>query len=338
MILRSHITTAALAIAGAGLWHYAGSALRDGGKLEFDPNPLGIKRSPYGQVVAMAIQTPIDADWHGAIEIHDHPAGESCESCEAHSSEPSDAEHHDCDHEDCDHDHIAEHDEHGDCEHDHGSCGHDHDHADHGHGAVDHPAEKRPLLARLENAVNARTNPNPPTPGHKLYIRREIEKKLRFAYALDPSHYANYNAYNLFITQQSLGTGNLSQEQADELVFSLADHTIRYCLREQHDPRPALTAASAAYNCLERMLLDSSGKYPVKQLRDQLGVIDFCIHRHFELLETFIHSGSWDLLSAQRQDEIMSRSRFASKLRESAEVAITRKESESHSTASHTKP
>ena len=71
MNARTHITTAALALAGAGMWHYAGTALNEEGRFENQPNPLGIKRSPYGQVLAMAIQTPIDGDWHGGLQVRD---------------------------------------------------------------------------------------------------------------------------------------------------------------------------------------------------------------------------------------------------------------------------
>lgn len=325
MNARTHMTTAALALAGAGMWFFAGTALNEEGRFESQPNPLGIKRSPYGQVLAMAIQTPIDGDWHGGLEVHDHDS--------------DDGHHHgDHDHHGCDHDHHAS--DHGDCDHSElASHGDDHSSCDHGHSGcsgcgAESPAPKGSLLNRLELAVSKRTNPNPPTPGHQFYLRREIEKKLRFAYELDPSHYANYNSYHLFITQQQLGTSALPREQVRKNAAALADHTIRYCLREPNDPRPALTAASAAYNVLEQMLLAEDGSQTPSEMRKQLGVIDFCIARHIELLNASLESGQWELLSPQRQQEVLDRSKFSMKLRESAVKAIQHREADQHSTAS----
>lgn len=343
MNARTHITTAALALAGAGMWYFAGTALNEAGRFENQPNPLGIKRSPYGQVLAMAIQTPIDGDWHGGLEVHDHDHTGSCDHHGAHA-EPED-HHASCDHGDCGHDHHAS--DHGDC--DHGGCdhskpashkdahaGHDHDGCDGCGGCgADSPAPEHSLLNRLELAVSRRTNPNPPTAGHQFYLRREIEKKLRFAYELDPSHYANYNSYHLFLTQRQLGTSALPREQVRENANALADHTIRYCLRESHDPRPALTATSAAYNVLEQMLLAEEGDFTIDNMRKQLEVIDFCILQHVELLNASIENGHWELLSPQRQQEVLDRSKFSMKLRDSAVKAIERREADQHTTASH---
>lgn len=188
-------------------------------------------------------------------------------------------------------------------------------------------------MTRLEKTVTKRTNPNPPTQGHQIYLRQEIEKKLRFAYDLDPSHYANYNCYHLFITQRQLGTHGLPDEEVSKMIETLADYTIRFCLAEQEDPRPALTASSAAYNVLERMLTVENGTYTIEQMRQQLGTMEFCLQRHFALLDQFIENGSFALLSGMRQEEILTRSKFAIKLRDSAQEAINRRENPETSTA-----
>jgi hypothetical protein len=340
MNLRSSITSSALAIAGFGLWSYAGSQLKNNGNFEYDPNPLGLKRSPYGQVIAMAIQAPIDADWHGGLEIHDMPPAPG----ESHDED------HACEDEHCDHDHSVAQDEHGscgdpDCDHDHGHVGHDHalaenkEHAGHegcsdphctsDHGASD-PAP-RSLISRLSKAVTQRTNHHPPSPAHKFYLRQEIEKKLRFAYNLDPSHYANYNAYNLFITESTLGTSKATQGVLNAHAIRLAEGTMRYCLSETTDPRPALTAASAAYNIFERRML-SEDKPSTNELREQLAMIDFCLNRHFQLLQESFGNGLWASLSPLRQKEVTDRSAFTLKLRDSAEKTIMRLETPDRST------
>lgn len=292
---RTTIVTACLAVSGAAMATFAGSRLAQDGQFDFQPNPLGLMRSPYGQVIAMAIQSPIDKDWHGGLEIHGMP----------------DASGHVHD-EHCDHDHADEH------EHDACSCGHDHD-------AVE---TNSPLLVRLDHATAERTNPNAPTEAHKFYLRAQIEKKLRFAYNLDPSHYANYNSYHLFLTQMDLGTIAVSATERRDLVIGLADRTIRYCLTEQSDPRPSLTAASAAYNIVEQMFTAEEGTYTSAQMRDQLEVMDFCLHRHFKLLDEATTSGSWALLSPQRQDEVLKRSTLLMKLRDAALGSLARKEPE----------
>lgn len=306
MNLCSTITTSALALTGLGLAWYAGGQLQGKGSFDYHPNPLGLKASPYGQVIAMAIQAPIDADWHGALEIHDMPSG---------AEEPHDNSV--CEDESCDHDHgheLAKHDEgcsDSDCTHD--------------HGATSQPTGS--LIDRLSKAVTQRNNPNPPTAGHKFYIRRQIEKKLQFAYELDPSHYANYAAYNLFLTQSSLGTAEDSQEEVTRKVTLLAEGTIRYCLHETSDPRPALTAASAAYNILERQFINPE-THSNSEMRELLGVMDFCLKRYFELLQESIDNNNWSLLSEMRQNEVLSRSKFALKLREATEQTIVRLEKE----------
>ncbi len=337
MKLASTITTSALAIAGAGLWSFSGSQLASQGKFEAKPNPLGLKMSPYGQVIAMAFQTPIDRDWHGGIEVHDvlteHDHGDSDGTHghdHGHDHSGCSHEHGLCEHSDCDHDHgaeatgLASHagDGHSACSHNHaagdcGGCGHE-------HGANSVTADM-PLLDRLTRAVKTRTNPNPPSPGHQWYIRRELEKKLRFAYELDPSHYANYNSYHLFLVQPSLGTSGHSAGQSREAALKLAENTMRYCLREQVDPRPSLTAASAAYNIIEIMFLNEE-HYSIDDMRRQLEIIDFCMGRHLSILEKSLGSGVWEGLSQARQSEVVDRQRFTLKLRDTAEKTILRLE------------
>ena len=62
------------------------------------------------------------------------------------------------------------------------------------------------LLEAMDKAVATRTNPKAATEAHKMYLRRQVEDKLRFAYNLDPSHYANYNSLHFFLTEPQLGT------------------------------------------------------------------------------------------------------------------------------------
>jgi hypothetical protein len=78
MNLRNIVINTSLAVSGVALWSYGAARLASGGDFEYRPNPLGLKMSPYGQVIALAVQGGIDSDWHGAER---RMPGETCGSC-----------------------------------------------------------------------------------------------------------------------------------------------------------------------------------------------------------------------------------------------------------------
>ncbi len=332
MQIATVITTSVLAACGVGLWTYAGSALAENKALDYTPNPLGIKMSPYGQVIAMAIQAPIDNDWHASRgqQHHDHDHDCATEGCShdhhvAHAHDDHDCGHegcshghdhddHDCGHEGCSHDHHhhASHDDHA-CTHE--GCTHDH--------AEEQPrsSSKRPLMARLNAAVSERTNPRPPSAAHSFYLRRETEKRLHFGWSLDPSNYANYHAYHLFLSESSLGTREALREGWIEHGLKVARFTIDYCLREDHDPRPSLTAAVAASNALELMFYQKDTR-PIAEFRQMLATLDHALAKHAELSNAWVGSGAWANLSPMRQQEVADRFAFLTKMREANAEAI----------------
>lgn len=284
--LSRHTITLALLGGGATLWVGGAVALQPDVSFHSTPNPLGIKRSPYGEVVAMAMQGPIDAYWHSAV------AG--------------DDDHHACGHADCDH-----------CK---------------------HPADTRPesasgqapsslanrfqdFLDQLAADSRQRTNSRSSSEAHKFYLRRQIEDKLRFAYELDPTHYGNYNSYHLFLTEPTVGTRPILTKEA----VNLASRTIEYCLREEHDPRPALTAAAAASNVLE-FLFQEAGSRPAAEMKQHLAVVDYCLERHRQLLDQAVRSGQWNLVSPLRQQETADRYLFLTRIRDAANATICRLE------------
>jgi hypothetical protein len=167
--------------------------------------------------------------------------------------------------------------------------------------------------------VTERTNPRPATEGHKFYLRRQVEDRLRFAYELDPSNYANYNSYHLFLTEPAVGTRPVLTER----VLMLAGLTIDYSLREQSDPRPALTAASAAGNILE-LMFQHRDQHGLDEMRQQLSLLDHALARHRELGIRWIESGDFQNLSPARQDEMLERLAFVTKVRDAAEATIRR--------------
>lgn len=270
--------TPLLAVSGAALWSYGAVKLAGGGEFDYRPNPLGLKMSPYGQVIAIAVQGEIDSDWHG-IDI----SGSS----------------HAC----------------AECGHNHGAAG------DANCPGQPKPATAEPatLIAKLEKATSERTNGRPATPGHKFYLRRQVEDRLRMAWELDPSNYANYNAYQLFLTEPSVGTRPVITDK----VIELARLTISYCRREESDPRPALTAASAGSNILELMFLHPQD-FTIDQMREQQEVVDYAISRHNELKTRWIQSGDLERLSDARIEEMETRLRFIQRMREASDKTIRR--------------
>lgn len=295
----SHLISTGLIGAGMIAWAFAGRVCLSNPDLDAPVNPLGIFGSPYGEVLAMAIQAPIDDHFHEAVEggvDHDHNH-ESCEHC-AH--EPT-------------------HQQSG------GSAANETNSESTAAGAA-----LSQWIVSLQKAAATRTNPNPLTENHKRYLRRKIEDKLRFAYKLDPSHYANYNSLHFFLTEPQLGT----RPELTPSAARLAEETIRYCLKQEHDPRPALTAAAATSNILELMFNDrhnSQPRFTTAQMRQNLGLLDFCIQRHMVIARRWDETNNWSLLSPQRVAECRERLQFIAKFREDAAAAIQRFEEDADS-------
>ncbi|MES2657454.1 MAG: hypothetical protein V4689_02490 [Verrucomicrobiota bacterium] len=214
----------------------------------------------------------------------------------------------------------------------HGTAGSDHPH-EHEGKAADHKTAAgtntsgsagnrfENLLASLENVSEIRTNPKAATESHKRYIRRQVEDKLRFAYQLDPSHYANYNSLHLFLTEPQLGT----RPELTPSAAKLAEETIKYCLKQEHDPRPALTAAAAATNILELMFNNYRGKNPtftVPQMKQYLALLDHCMGRYAAIAQEWDRTKNWELLSPQRITECDERFTFICRIREAAVKTI----------------
>jgi hypothetical protein len=273
MNLRNLATPAALALAGAALWSYGAKELAGSGEFNYLPNPLGLKMSPYGQVIAIAAQGGISSDWHAAESPGRTVKKTAC------------------------------------------ACGHDHAKGPH---ECDEDGSEG-LIARLEEAAGERTNARPATDAHKKYLRRQIEDRLRTAYELDPSNYANYNSYHLFLTEPQVGTRPILTDKA----LSLAQGTIAYCLREENDPRPALTAASASASILELMFLHKRD-HSLEQMQEELDRLNFSLAKHHELADRWLESGEYGRLSQARQYEIQERLEFITKIRNAAVATIER--------------
>lgn len=208
-------------------------------------------------------------------------------------------------------------------------------HEDHVEAAVVPPSPSwkgrfENLLASLDKVSKVRTNPQSSSEAHKRYLRRQVEDKLRFAYQLDPAHYANYNSLHFFLTEPELGT----RPQLTPSAAKLAEETIQYCLKQDSDPRPALTAAAATCNILELMFNDQandSPKFNTDQMRQYLNLLDHCTTRYVSMSQAWEQSKNWDLISPQRIAECDDRYTFICRIRDDAEGTILRFEGKSRS-------
>jgi hypothetical protein len=186
------------------------------------------------------------------------------------------------------------------------------------------------LLASLDKVSEVRTNPQSSSEAHKRYLRRQVEDKLRFAYQLDPAHYANYNSLHFFLTEPELGT----RPELTPSAAKLAEDTIQYCLKQDSDPRPALTAAAATCNILELMFNDqanNSPKFNTDQMHRYLNLLDHCVARYVAISKAWDQSKNWELLSPQRIAECDDRFTFICRIRDDAEGTILRFEGKSRS-------
>lgn len=282
--------TVGLIGSGVCAWAFAGRPLLANPDLNVPLNPLGINGSPYGEVFAMAMQSPIDDYFNAGMgQSHTHVDGVECSGCADHEDEKA------------------------------------------LQTKTTSPAltvRLRNLLTSLDQASEVRTNPRAASDALKRHLRRQAEDKLRFAHQLDPAHYANYNSLHFFLTEPQIGT----RPQLTASAAKLAEDTIRYCLKQENDPRPALTAAAAATNILHLMFEDrhnASPKYNVSQMRQCLRVLDHCIARHDMIAKQWDESKAWERLSAMRITECEERIAFIRKIRDAAEKTIIRFEQES---------
>ncbi len=290
------------ALIGAGVAGMAMTAkpLAEHEALDFPVNLLGVNRSPYGEIFAMAMQGPIDTFWHQGELAKLAPSTAqrgACAICNETDGK-------------CSHLSTAS-----------GATGRD-------SGPLPWNDRLRLLLEELDQASTARTNSHQPSRALDFHIRRQVENKLRFAYRLDPAHYGNYNAYHFFLTEPQVGTRPVLTPAAARL----AQETIDYCLAEELDPRPALTAAAAATNVIHLMFADRHNPEPVfspAQMRSYLELLDYCIARHLAIRKNWIASGHDELLSPMRLLEMEERFTFVRLIRDAAEVAIIRFEESS---------
>lgn len=252
-------------------------------------NVLGINRSPFGEVFAMAMQGPIDNYWHAV------------ESSGAHVCQA------DCNHEtpekpDTETKQVSE-------------------------STMSWNVRVRRQIERMSAGLEERTNPRAASDAHKFYLRRGIEDKLRFAYNLDPSHYGNYNAYHFFLTQPTLGTRPELTPHATKLAFDTINYCLSK-RNDPRQALTAAAAAGNVLELMlnDRSINPENPGYTTTQMRQVLNVMDQSIAAYGDLANKWADQGLWLNLSEMRVLEIQERFYFVTKIREAHAESILRLE------------
>jgi len=191
-------------------------SFRGEGRFHHGQNVFGVFGSPYGKVVAAALQGPIHLMWHDGRK-HVHGTGEG------------------------EHTHGA-----GDEEVVEELSPEDKDLKEVEALLAEEKVKRRFSYADWVKQVNLirykPTNPYQKTELHQQFIRGVIEEKIRFGWRMDPSHFDTFNMYHLFLTETEI-----AKSQRDYLKsFSVAKHTLDYCQRFPYDPKANRTSVAAA--------------------------------------------------------------------------------------------
>lgn len=283
----SNVITIALIGGGVAAFVIASRPLLENKEIDVPLNMLGINRSPYGEVFAMAMQGPIDTYFH-ATESSGHECGDP---------------------ENCQHGHIKENEV--VAKEEYGSWN----------------DRLRHFIEEMGAGQVERTNPRAASAAHKFYLRRQIEDKLRFAYNLDPSHYGNYNAYHFFLTQPQLGTRPELTPGAAKLAQDTINYCLSQRTDPRQALTAAAAAGNVIelmFN--DRQVNPGSSPYTTVQMREMLAIMDHSIGLYSHLANEWLEKGYWENLSAHRLSEAEDRFNFVLKIRRSQEEAIRRLE------------
>ena len=283
----SNIISIALIGGGVAGFAIASRPLLSNQDIDVPLNVLGINRSPYGEVFAMAMQGPIDNYWHA---VEDGGKAHSCDDT-------------------------------GNCQHQ--DLKKKEDLVTDKHAPLS--ARARHFIEGMGKGMEERTNSRPASDAHKFHLRRGIEDKLRFAYNLDPSHYGNYNAYHFFLTQPKLGTRPELTPHAANLAYDTINYCLNQ-RNDPRQALTAAAAAGNILELMlnDRQINTENPRYNTKQMLEVLKVMDQSIAVYGHLTNEWVDQGLWGNLSEMRILEAQERFHFVAKIRDSHDESIRR--------------
>ena len=282
--LPSSALSAGLIVGGVLAWASVARPLTGNPELATAPNPLGIARSPYGEVLAMAMQGPIDVFFHGAAEDPHKDCGDDCDG----------------------HDHE------------------DHDDPDAPAAAAPAPGGFANFISGLDRAMTARTNPKPASPTLKRYLLCQTANKLRFAYNLDPAHYGNFASYYFFLTQPELGGRRDLTPSAVALARETIDYCLQREDDPRPALTAAAATENILEQLIADHKSGGNRELTLAQLRQNLALLDQCLARYAEISAQWDATGNWELISSFRRDEVRDRLHLLGKIRNADATIIER--------------
>lgn len=322
-------TTCCSMLLGIGLWAGFSVHFNAEDKLTYEPNPACIKGSPYGKVLALAMQGPISFYWHQGKTCGNNALKEADHSSHKHTEHQADESHASscggCDG-------CGAHEEEAPVvvktkakeSHSSGCSGCDSCGSSEEDSKVVENRPQMPLreLAKLQikkmsATAERKTDGRPLSPAHRKYLQSVTEDKLRLAYELDPTNYTNYGNYHLFLATTSFGKSDADDSKALEL----ARKTLETCRQDEVDPASWVTAASAAYNIIYH-IGRYHNQYTVAEAKASLKEFDDCMVVYERLLADAVENER--ILSAARLNELNERVRYMSKLRRDQGVYMKR--------------
>lgn len=307
------VVTACSVLLGIGLWVGFSIHLNNVKTLDYDVNPACVKGSPYGKVLALAMQGPIDLYWHNG-ETHE-------------SAEILDKEHQHADgtvHSHTDHnEEVDDHADHGDVIFEASAENKQETLAENKQEALPKAVEKKAVTKVLKGEIKLmgatakrKTDGSPLSRAHGQHLQSVIEDKLRLAYELDPTNYTNYGNLHLFF---SVNLGKTAYD--DSKAQKLAIETLEICKKEEVDPAPWLTATSAAYNIVFH-IGRYHNEYTEKDAKASLDEFDKCAAVFEEMLNDAVINGR--VVSKERLEEFQKRVKYLRKLRHAQGVYMKR--------------
>lgn len=284
--MKSHPNLISIALIGGGAVGFAVTSkpLLANREADVPLNVLGINRSPYGEVFAMAMQEPIEKYFHAT-------EGGGAPSCDGSGA---------CRHE--------QHQKGGQTAK---------------NGPSGFSDRVGSFIKGMAYGLTERTNPYAASAAHKFYLRRGIEDKLRFAYNLDPGHYGNYNAYHFFLTEPQLGTRPeltpMAARLADETIaYCLSRND------DPRLALTAAAASANVIQLMfnDRDIHPHNPRFSIGDMKRMMSVSDRAMRKFGEISNQWTDDGLWGNLSGMRLMEIGERMRFVMKVRESQAQAI----------------
>lgn len=261
----------------AGLWN---GPCPEIGQPVRDENPMALRGSAYGTLVARLMKDSMHNYWH-AGHAHRHAAKLGSAGMAPNSA---------------------------------------HDHALHSHDqktseCVAPTSQKRSWmeqkidwLAELEEERMTPTSKIRISNAHRRYLDASADWHLRVAYRLDPGDAALYEILHYTVMGRAI-----RPELAQSAAEKLAEETIAHALSKQGGMSAALTGAGAAINVLNNDMVSESG-VGREVVRRHWEMLSTCLNRYRERKAQAVADGWWDRVPKVRRGELSAYAVLVEKL------------------------